>query len=55
MRNERALEALREELEELEEELNERIADSVRGRKVRHGLVRRGWVRPCDLGYRVRP
>ena len=42
VRNERTLEGLREELEELEEQLNERITDSIQGRKV----GRPGWCGP---------
>lgn len=34
MRNERALEAIREELEELEEQLTDSIADSIKGKQV---------------------
>jgi hypothetical protein len=44
VRNERALEALRDELEELEEQLTDSIAASIQGKKV-------GWGFSCARMY----
>lgn len=46
VRNERALEALRDELEELEEQLTDSIAASIQGKKV-GGASTRPWVCSC--------
>jgi hypothetical protein len=55
VRNERALEALRDELEELEEQLTDSISASIQGKKVRHSSATSFPACMCVLPCPQRP